>query len=100
MMALPFLYTLYESRFDLELWASGRSTWKTWHALSDSLWSQHLPYPHHPDDQWACSALGIFGSRGSPGMRYFEVWRQVIALDCLSAFTEAGFDKQWNGKQV
>ncbi|CDS37417.1 oligopeptidase [Echinococcus multilocularis] len=99
-MALPFLRTLYESRFDLELWAKGRSAWKTWHALSESLWLQHMPYPYHPDDQWACSALGIFGSRGIPGMRYFEVWRQVIAFDCLSAFIEAGFDKQWDAQPV
>ncbi|VDM33936.1 unnamed protein product [Hydatigera taeniaeformis] len=99
-MALPFLRILYESRFDLELWAGGQSAWKTWHALSESLWLQHMPYAYHPDDHWACSALGIFGSRGIPGMRYFEVWRQVIALDCLSAFTEAGFEKQWDAQQV
>ncbi|VDD77143.1 unnamed protein product [Mesocestoides corti] len=98
--ALPFLRTLYESRFDLELWASGRSSRRTWRALSEFLWSQHLPYSHHPEDQWPCSALSIFGPRGIPGMRYSEVWRQVIALDCVSAFTEAGFDKDWNGKKV
>lgn len=99
-VALPFLRALYESRFDLDLWGSGKSAWKSWHQISEQLWSKHLPYAYHPDDQWACSAMGIFGSRGIPGLRYFDVWRPIIARDCLSAFTEAGFDKKWDSDQV
>lgn len=99
-MALPMLRTLYESRFDLEMWGSGRSTWKHWQSLSDALWNKHLPYQRHPDDQWPCSAVALFGPRGIPGMRYAEVWRQVIALDCVAAFLEAGFDRQWNSSKV
>ncbi len=99
-MALPMLRALYESRFDLELWASGRSSWKHWQSLSDALWARHLPYTRHSDDQWPCSALGMFGPRGIPGMRYAEVWRQVVAMDCVAAFSEAGFEKQWDSKNV
>ncbi|KAM7543044.1 hypothetical protein Aperf_G00000015183 [Anoplocephala perfoliata] len=100
MMVLPFLRALYESRFDLDLWGGGKLTWKSWHQISEQHWAKHLPYAHHPDDQWPCSSMGIFGSRGVPGLRYSEIWRQIIARDCLSAFKEAGFDAKWDSDQV
>ncbi len=97
-VALPMLRTLYESRFDLELWASS-SRGRHWQNLSDRLWAQHLPYGRFANDQWPCSALSMFGSRGIPGLRYTEVWRQLIAFDALEAFTEAAIADEVVTKQ-
>ncbi|VUZ45109.1 unnamed protein product [Hymenolepis diminuta] len=99
-MALPLLKVLYESRFDLEMWGGGKSYWKKWQLLSEPIWNKHLPYPKHPDDQWACSAMGIFGANGIPGLRYSEIWRQIIAFDCFSAFTEAGVRQDHNSEKI
>ncbi|VDL88885.1 unnamed protein product [Schistocephalus solidus] len=99
MVALPLLRSLYESRFDLELWSASSKN-RHWQTISDQLWVQHLPYSRHPYDQWPCSALGIFGSQGIPGSRYSEIWRQLIAFDCLSAFTEAGFERDYKSEPV
>ncbi|KAL7058996.1 hypothetical protein AAHC03_013222 [Spirometra sp. Aus1] len=99
MVALPLLRSLYESRFDLELWSASSKN-RHWQTISDQLWVQHMPYPRHPYDQWPCSALGMFGSQGIPGLRYSEIWRQLIAFDCLSAFSEAGFEQDHTSEPV
>lgn len=99
-MALPLLKALYESRFDLEMWGCGKILWKKWQLVSEPIWNRHLPYAKHPDDQWACSAMDIFGASGFPGLRYSEIWRQIIAFDCMDAFLEAGVHQNLGSQKV
>ncbi|XP_060073665.1 uncharacterized protein LOC132553439 [Ylistrum balloti] len=78
-------YKLFKIAYDMEINLSHDN----WYSTLEKIWPLYMPIPLDIDDNHPCSDLNQF-QHGLAASSYHVIWTEMVALDMLEVFRDAG----------